>query len=388
MKKIYTMILISFSVIVLGFYLVKISLVKEKIEVKLEDISGNKSVMGSTKLKTTIYEGLLGAYEGSISKDKNELKPIDIDAARIGVSEEQFKDKELFRKIRYKELPLYEDSQYKIIINSQSHYNSKNGKVDNNINISYRRKSDDKLENFTVVTPTKYSFIQIISMTNENGKLKVVFRGHGENNNESALEICTIDLEKETIKNDKKISTKNIVKEDENIDNSIYSSGKVYITISRYDEQHGNETRVLSIDMKDYSMKEYKNNIEKTNLEGLTITDNGSYIGNDKIITYSIYDTKMYIDEFDIKTHKFKRYNSIKLDNKSYAIKEEEKESKDLHYTIMGIKDGNMYVEVNVYNYNNSTKQGYLNIVDLNKSEGVYVGKLDLPYNATGLRLE
>lgn len=388
MKKIYTMVLIVFSVLVLGFYVVKIVTAKEKVEVKLEDISGSRVAMGNSKLKSTIYDGILDAYESIISKDKIELKPTDIDAARSGLSEEQFKDKELFRKMRYSELPLHEDSQYRIIINSRSEYNSKSGQVNNNINISYRRKSDDELKNFTVTTPTKYSFIEMINMINENGKLKVIFMGHGQNNNESTLEVCTIDLEKETIKSDKKINTKDIVREDEHIGKSIYSSGKVYVSVSKYDEQNGNETRLLSIDMKDYSIKEYKNNIEKTSLEGLTITDSGCYATNDKIIIYSIHDGEMDINEFDTKTAKFKNYNSIKLDNKAYAIKEEDKESKNLQYNIIGMKDGNIYMEVTIYNNNSNITQKYINIVDLNKNKSVYVGKLDLPKSYIQWRVE
>ena len=391
MKKIYTSIFIIFAVLVLGFYIIQISIAKEKVQVKLEDLTGNKAVMGNDKLKTTIYDGVLDAYEGIISKDKIEIKDKDIDLATIGVSQDQFKDKELFRHVRHNSLPLYEDNQYRVVIGTKAEYDSINYSHTERINISYRNKSNDKLKNFIVNTSKKYSSINMFNMYKNNGELQLVFKGNEENNNESTIEFCTIDLEKETLKSNKIVSFKDILGVDENIEASVYSEGKIFIATSKYYEEKEGEFKVLVFDIKDYSLKEYKNNIidTKKDLQNIVNNNNGTYVGDNKIILYSIYDDEMYIDEFDTKTCKFKRYDNIKLDHNVYEIKLEKSEKEYIYHNIMGMKENHMYIITTKNNMNrNNAQEEYITIIDLNKVKTEYVGRIYIPRNSTGLKLE
>lgn len=391
MNKIYTSIFIIFAVLVLGFYSIRISIAKEKVQIKLEDIMGNRTIMGNDKLKTTIYDGVLDAYEGIISKDKIEVRNIDIDLAMIGVTENEFKDKELFRGLRYNSLPLYEDTQYKILIGTKSEYDSINGSNTQRINISYRNKSNDKLKNFLVNPSKKYSSINMFNMSKNNGELQLVFKGNEENDNGGTIEICTLDLEKQTLKSDKIVSIKDMLGVDEKIEASVYSDGKIFISTSKYYEEKEGEFKVLVFDIKDYSLKEYKNNIidNKMDLKNIISTNSGAYVGNNKIILYSIYDDQMYIDEFDITTCKFNRYDTIKLDDKAYEIKPEKSENEYIHHNIIGMKENHMYISTTKNNRNrNNTEQEYITIIDLNNKKSTYVGEIDRPRNSMGLKLE
>lgn len=390
MKKLGVIIMTGISILVLGIYIVAMTMNKTNVSFVVEDIKGNRNNLGNEKIITNIYSGLFSSYEGTLSKDNMNLIKADYETSKFNISSNTFKkNKSLFRGVDLLESPICEDSQYKMIINTITNYDYKSNMNVNNIDISYLDKKTNKVNKLNLKAPNKYNGINPIAIENNNGIIKFVYSGYSTSHSrngreEQRIEFCSINLKEATIKSDKILLVEDILKKpNSNLSKGIIKEDKLFLPASSYEESSGKQTSLLyTIDLKDYSAK-------KVEIDSIGNYEISTKSNKDSMFIYENIDNKLKIISINYKTLEIKKYKEVDLKTQ-YKI---DQNKEQLGVDLLKVKGNKAYFRVNIYGEDliyrgKSNIKSYIHLIDLDIGETLYIGEVKTGDNRTSIFIE